>query len=422
MTNSRVFSRGVRFGSADEEFQSVLKSEGVFVCLYFPHPSKAKQVTVMTKDLPKTMRAVQGSDYGDIDEVISVVDGVLVPCLADLPQKKRKNFMVLKTLAVALAPGDCRVLSGKTRELQGPPSFPYVPAGDCCGIVVELPEHSSGNDLPFAVGDRVAARFVEGPIGALGEYALVSTLVADKVPEGISSEEAAALVGSSPATVLAERIQEGERVLVMGAGGGMGSTFCQMLRLRGASYIVGVSRSPDLLLKPPISCDEAIDYATTDPFSLEKFKNDKFDVIVDLAGGGFARLEECVKQNESLIVKSGSVGGRFITTVPPAGPHFEIHSWGGALQIFLVSCLWKAIISRTLYRSKLPKYTFGMSLSSDREPATRSLALARAGKLKAVIDTKGPFSFTTEGVRAAFRLQESRHPHGKVIVRVAEAS
>jgi NADPH:quinone reductase-like Zn-dependent oxidoreductase len=112
--------------------------------------------------VPAKMQAVHGIDYGDIDEMLCVVDGVPVPRLVDLPEKTRKNFMVLRTLAVSLAPGDCRVLSGITRELQGPPSFPYIPGGDCCGIVVELPEHSPKDALPFSVGDRVAARFVEG--------------------------------------------------------------------------------------------------------------------------------------------------------------------------------------------------------------------------------------------------------------------
>lgn len=368
------------------------------------------------------MRAVQASDYGDINSVIRVVDhDVPVPRLSDLPRKQQKNGMVLRVLAVSLAPGDCRVLSGKTRELQGPPSFPYIPGGDCCGIVVELPERNSNDDLPFRVGDRVAARFVDGPRGALGEYALVSTLVAAKVPDGIASEEAAAAVSSSPAMALADYIHAGERVLVLGAGGGVGATFCQAVRLRGASSVVGVSRSSDLLLKPPISCDEAVDYTTTDVFSVEEFIQNKFDVIVDLAGGGFGRLEECIRGHESLIVKPGSMGGRFVTTVPTVGPVYEMHSVWEVLKVFLLTGLWKAFTSRTWYRSKLPKYTFALCLSKDRVHAQRSLDLLHSGKIEGVIDEKGPFPFTTEGVRSAFQLQESRHAHGKVVVRVAEA-
>jgi len=377
---------------------------------------------MMTNELPETMRAAQGSDYGDIDTTISVSDQVDVPRLQDLPnEKQRKTNMVIRTLAVALAPGDCRVLSGQTRELQGPPSFPYVPGGDCCGIVVELPQTTDDAALPFKVGDRVVAGFAEGPRGALGEYAMVSSVTADKVPESLSAVDAAALVGASPAVFLADRIQEGERVLVMGAGGGVGSHFCQLLRLRGAALVVGVaSTMTDNLLKPPISCDQVIDYTKTDPLAEEKFLQDKFDVIVDLAGGGYARLEERAAQNEPLVVKSAVDGGRFITTVPTAGPTYEIHSWGAVIKLFLLSGLWKAAISRTWNRKKLPAYTFALAIPMERARATRPMELAAANKIQAVTDPAGPFPFTTEGVRAAFRKQQSRHAHGKVVISVAE--
>ena len=80
------------------------------------------------------MKAAQGKYFGDVDEVMTVEDGVPLPNLEEeynKPQETthplfryatkldRKNHMIIKTLAVALAPGDCRVLSGKTREFQG---------------------------------------------------------------------------------------------------------------------------------------------------------------------------------------------------------------------------------------------------------------------------------------------------------------
>lgn len=381
-------------------------------------------VFVSAAELPKTMRAAQASDYGDIDKVLSVEDGVKVPRLTDRGEgRKQKDWMLIKTHAVAVAPGDCRVLSGKTRELQGPPSssFPYVPCGDCAGVVVELPEVSDG--LPFKVGDRIAARFVEGPRGALGEYSLVSTKVADKVPDEITFDEAAALVGASPATVLADRIQAGEKVLVLGARGGVGSHLCQLLRNRGASYVVGSSNSPKSLLSEPILCNEAVDYTQEDVFSLDRFKKDPFDVIVDLAGHGYSKLENNVakmgRANPS-IVKPASAGGRFLTLVPPAGPIFEIHSIWQMLQVFMFPLLWRAFTSRTWHRRQLPKYTFAMSLPMTRDCVTRTFQLAKKGELKAVIDPKGPFSFITKGVREAFRLQESRHVHGKTVIHVAD--
>ena len=60
------------------------------------------------------MKAAQGKDYGDIDEML-YVDEVEYPNLDSLPKKQRKTTMIIKTHAVALACGDYRVLSRMTK-------------------------------------------------------------------------------------------------------------------------------------------------------------------------------------------------------------------------------------------------------------------------------------------------------------------
>lgn len=134
---------------------------------------------MISPDIKKnTMKAAQGKELGDIDAMLTVEDNVAIPDLNDLTPKQRRNKMIIQTKAVALACGDCRVLSGKTRKFQGPPSFPYIPGGDCSGIVWQIPpEASEDPDYPFKVGDRVAARFSEGPRGALAEYAVIDITV-----------------------------------------------------------------------------------------------------------------------------------------------------------------------------------------------------------------------------------------------------
>ena len=59
-----------------------------------------------------------------------------------------------------------------------------------------------------------------------------------------------------------------------------------------------------------------------------------------------------------------------------------------------------------------------MALSEQRTFVTKSMDLYSCQKLKPVME--GPFPFTTEGVRSAFRLQESRHARGKVVIHVAD--
>lgn len=377
--------------------------------------------------LPKTMRAAQAKDYGDIDDMISVVDSVPVASVLErLDEKQVKNHLLIKTLAVALSPGDCRVLSGKTREMQGPKSFPYTPGGDVCGIVVQMPPNDDDDDknnetLPFGVGDRVAARFMgNSPMGALGEYALVHKAVCDKVPDNLSNEEAAALASATPALCIADRIskEEGadERILVMGAGGGVGSHLCQLLREKG-KHVVAWTHDVERLMADPIGAHRAIDYTKEDLFAMPEFQSNPFDTVIDLSSGGWLRLLESVESKQAAIVKPASEGGRFLTTTPDT-PTFEIHSIWGAISLFLVPALRRAVLSRTWRRSKLPKYTFAMSLPETRDVMTRTMELAEKEVLTGCVD--GPYEFTTEGVRKAFRTLESRQAKGKVVIQVAK--
>ena len=112
------------------------------------------------------MKTCQGRGYGAPQDMLTVESNVKIPSLVDIPPKERKDWAIIKVHAVALAPGDCRVLSGKTSPLQGPRSFPYVPGGDVCGVITELDEDAPA-DLPFKNGDRVCAMFHGAPAGPL---------------------------------------------------------------------------------------------------------------------------------------------------------------------------------------------------------------------------------------------------------------
>jgi NADPH:quinone reductase-like Zn-dependent oxidoreductase len=223
--------------------------------------------------------------------------------------------------------------------------------------------------------------------------------------------------------LIADYVNEGDRVLVIGAGGGLGSHLCQILRnKRGASLVVGTSKSPQRLLQPPLCYDRAIDYTKEDVFTMTEYMENPFDVIIDFAAGHWPRI---VQQNSSphdqkLIVKSHANGGRYITTNPDQ-PTYDIPSMWKMMEIFLFPALWRAAVSRTWSRSTLPGYTFAFALPSDRQVMTRTMELAQDGTtLQAVLHSNQCFDFTTEGVRAAFHVMESRHTEGKVIIKVAD--
>lgn len=363
------------------------------------------------------MKAIQVSNYGSLQN-LSLDLNVPKPISQDIP----KNKVLIRTEAVALAPGDARVLSGKTKELQGPPSMPYIPGGDCCGTIVDLGNHKRKASSSLKVGDRIACRFVDGPRGALAEYAIVSTEMCSVVPENLSSNEAAALASSATvALTLSKRFESNskERVLILGAGGGVGSHLVQILKMKGL-YVVGISDDPGRLKSSPLFCDDALDYNQINPFEVEEWKKNPFDTIVDLGAGGWLRLLEQKEKDSSKrsIIKSAKNGGRFLTLSQDTA-WYEAHSIFQALKLFLFTPLWRAVYSRLWWnKSHYPKFTFAMSLDTDPELMKETLNLASEGKLKACIDERGPFSFDTDGVRDAFALQESHHCKGKVVINI----
>lgn len=361
-----------------------------------------------------TMKAIQAPSYGPSS--ILTLDDIPKPTI--IP----KNKILVAVEAVALAPGDVRVLSGKCKELNGPPSFPYIPGGDCCGKVVDMGDIDSAK-VGYTVGDRIAARFVEGPRGMLCEYALVSTKMTSKVPDSASSNDAAALASSATiALQLSRRISKNEKVLILGAGGGLGSHLCQFLRLKGVTTIAGVSRDPERLLKEPISCTHALDYTKNDPFAVSSWDQYDdllpFDTVVDLASGGWPKLLQKMHSKEDMVVKPANQGGRFLATSIDTA-WFELHSIWKALVEFDLKNRWRSFYSKYWYRTKLPAFAFTMNLSQDTSIMEETLRLASENKIKACLDERGPFSFDALSVQQAFDIQESCHVHGKLIVSVS---
>merc|ERR1719232_1399980 len=146
----------------------------------------------------------------------------------------------------------------------------------------------------------------------------------------------------------------------------MGSHLCQTIRTKGGGgknfFIVGVSQTPERLLADPLLYDQAIDYTKENPFAIQEFKDNPFDVVVDLAGvGSWLHLNDDYKKGIKSIVKPASLGGRFLTTTPDKA----IFKASSLLNLFLFVPIWRAVKSRLWARSRLPKYTFAMSLEEE---------------------------------------------------------
>lgn len=314
--------------------------------------------------------------------------------------------MLIRVQACSLAPGDVRTMSGLTKFVQMPKSgFPYIPGGDVVGIVEEADPECSR----FNVGDCVVARFHDAPSGGLAEYCIVKTSLAAIKPAGLSTVEAAALPASVivAAAVVQKWVRAGDRVLVLGATGGVGSHAVQLLKNRGASFVAATAQKVNRLDSTHV--DRMVDYTKENWWEIPEFKASQFDLILDFAAfpNSWATC--------SSVLKTGWQGGRFITTAGDT-PNFSV------LGVCGVCALISKLFGRTCWTSCakfVPKYCWfvgGLADPISEEIWTMVFKAIEEKQLKVCIDPLGPFPFTEEGVRQAFHLQASRHAHGKVVI------
>jgi NADPH:quinone reductase-like Zn-dependent oxidoreductase len=242
-----------------------------------------------------------------------------------------------------------------------------------------------GKDVTrFKVGDAVFAH----TFAAFGCYAEYKCLPDDAAialkPTNLSFEEAAALsFGGMTALAFLRKakVKAGDRVLINGAAGGVGTAAVQLAKHLGA-VVTGVSSTAGVELLRSLRADRVIDYTHEDFTRCEE----TWDVIIDTAGtAGFPRVRHSLAK-----------GGRLLAVL-------------GSLPDMLRSP-WVALISDKRIIAGSP--SFGWS-AAERTEALRFLAgLAESGAFKPVIDRRYPVDHIVE----AHRYVDAGHKHGNVAV------
>ncbi len=250
-----------------------------------------------TPAVPATMRAVVQDRYGTVEVLRQ--ERIAVPEIDD-------DDVLLRVHAAGLDRGTWHLMSGSPYLLRvigfgvrGPKN--RVPGLDAAGTVVAVGPAVTR----FEVGDEVfgVAR------GSFAEYAAAREDKLARPPQHLTFEQAAVVPVSG---LIAQRglcdvgrLQSGQKVLVTGASGGVGSYAVQLAVALGAE-VTGVCSTAKLDLVRSLGAAHVVDYTVQDFAD----GSERYDLILDVAGNpSLSRLRRALTPRGTAVVLGGEQGG-----------------------------------------------------------------------------------------------------------------
>ena len=265
--------------------------------------------------MSKTMKALLLSEHGDLDQLKVVTDKPVPTATA--------GHVVIRVGASSFNYHDVFTVRGMP-GIKVP--LPVVIGLDMAGEIVEV-----GDDVSdWKVGDRVLvnplnrAKGLMGEMldGGMAEYCLVSAQQLIALPEKVSYEDAAALpvaYGTAHRMLITHNtVKAGDRVVVLGASGGVGTACVILAKLLGAEVIAcaGSDAKGEQLLK--IGADHVINYRDTDfskwaiaQYGKPQRRNNEggVDVVINFTGGDtWVPSLKCLKRGGTLLVCGATAG------------------------------------------------------------------------------------------------------------------
>jgi NADPH2:quinone reductase len=271
-----------------------------------------------------------------------------------------------------------------------PQQLPFTPGVEGAGIVEAVGDRVDG----LKIGDRVA---YAGPIGSYAEERLIAADKLVKLPDSISTEQAAAMMlqGMTAHMLLrsVHKVKPGETILIHAAAGGVGLIVCQWAKALGATVIGTVGSDAKAELARAHGCDHPIVYTRQD-FAAEVDRitaGAKLPVVYDSIGKDtFDRSLDCLAP-KGLMVTFGNASG-------PVAP-FE-----------------PGLLARkgSLFLTRPTLFTYTATRAGLEQAASELFDVVASGKVKVEIKQRFPLKDAADAHRAL----EARQTSGSTVLTV----
>lgn len=306
--------------------------------------------------------------------------------------KPSSNQVLIKIHCAGINYRDCLIIEDKY-QFKG--QRPFAPCGEIAGEIVEI-----GADVTqFSIGDKV---YGELTFGGLCEYVATDCENIEKIPDGINYENAIAMLINYGTSLYAlkqrAKIKKGEKLLVLGASGGVGIAALQLGKALGAKVHGAVSTQEKAKIALENGADEVFIYPEKIETEDEKIKlkedfkklsgDSGFDVIYDAIGGNYSEAS----------LRSIAWNGRFLVIGFPSGiPKIP-------LNLLLVKGCEISGVFFTEFKARQPK--------EYHENVKQLVELLSNGSIKPLISQR----YTLEDGAKAIMAIKNRQIVGKIII------
>jgi NADPH:quinone reductase-like Zn-dependent oxidoreductase len=324
------------------------------------------------------MKAYNIKKYGEPDKVLRLIE---------VEKREPKNTEVrVKVCATTINDYDWCITTGKPFSYRlifgifSPKKKLIIPGMEMSGIV----EKVGNNSTKFKIGDAVYGDISSFGFGSFAEFLCIDEKALARKPDTMSFEEAASIPHAAMLAVQGlldvGQLKDGQKILINGGGGGVGSFGLQIAKLYKAD-VTGVDTGEKLKAMTTQGFDTIIDYKVEDFTKSDQ----QYDLILDC------------KTNRSL--------WKFLKVLKPEGKYVSIGGKSGKLlQMLYMSPLLKLFSKKRVHMTML-------KANKDLEYINK---LYEDNKMKCVIDGPYPFDQIPWAVQ---RFGDGLH-NGKIIIKV----